>query len=179
MNGLHRNPKHPEPAELNKWEFLRDAPEADSRNPKLAGIAQHLMAAALGRPIVFLALAHALARDGIRFERDVARVGSEDISGLTRPAQSNDATDALERGEDDCDAKARFFVALCMAGGFRARMVDWWRATGHGSDMLAHVSAEVGLGQKWLPVELTLARARLGELGDDVPKEKDGGLRLT
>jgi len=128
---------------------------------------------------IFLHLAHALARDGIRYRRDIERVGAEDIAGLTRPENQNDPVDALLRGEDDCDAKARLFVAVCLAAGRPARMVDWWRRTAHGTEMLAHVSAEAFLDRRWLPVELTLARARLGDRGNDVPREKDGSLRLT
>ena len=54
-------------------------------------------------------------------------------------------------------------------------MVPTW----HG-DQLQHVSAEVELDGQWLPVETTLARARLGDRAADVPGErKDGKWKLT
>lgn len=166
------------PAEERKWEFLQRAPERDARNPGLRQVARHLLVAAGGRHRhrVFAHLAHALCRDGIRYRSDTARTGAEDIAGLTRDPQQGDALDAWHRGEDDCDGKARLFCALCLAVGLQARMVDHWKPTAHedGAERLAHVSAEVSLDGRWLPVELTLARARLGERGEEVPKERNG-----
>lgn len=150
-----------------KWEFLARAPERDARDPELVRIARFLWFAALGKPWPFAHLCAALARDGIRYERDVARTGGEDIAGFTRGYRS--PLEALRRGVDDCDAKARLFVALCRACRLRARMVPLWRG-----DELQHVSAEVFLDGEWQPVELTLARARVGDAPRDVPTEKDG-----
>src|SRR4030042_428979 len=171
MRGLIAKPTNPDPGELAKWHFLAEAPERDARDTRVQTIAGALLGAALRNARVFLCLAHALARDGIRYERDIARVGSEDIAGLTRPVAPNDPIDALVRGRDDCDAKARLFVALCLPAGRPARMGGGGRQTGHGTQMLAHVSAEAFLDRGWLPVELTLARARLGETGDRGAKE--------
>lgn len=179
MNGLIRQPTNPDPGERAKWEFLLAVPERDARDYRVQAVARYLLGAAYNNVRTFLHLAHALARDGIRYERDIARVGSEDIAGLTRPPEPRDPIDALVRGRDDCDAKARLFVALCIAAGRPARMVGWWRETGHGTQMLAHVSAEAFLDRGWMPVELTLARARLGETGAQVPKERSGAWMLT
>src|SRR5690606_35191080 len=111
---------------------------------------------------VYAKLALALARDGIRYLRDTARVGGEDIAGFTREPSPTDAIDALERLADDCDAKARLFCALCLAcpEQIPARMWPLWM--GPPGEHLAHVAAECWLGA-WLHAEPTLARARLGE----------------
>jgi hypothetical protein len=42
-------------------------------------------------------------------------------------------------------------------------------------DALTHVSAEVRLDSGWMPVELTLARARVGDVAEDVPVELSTG----
>lgn len=156
-----------------KWAFLRDAPAADARHPTIAMLGRHLLAASFGNPWRFASLAQTVARDWIKQVTDTVRVGREDIAGLTRIPKPDDAIDALRRGRDDCDAKARLFVALCLAAGIQARMVAWWSKTPEPD--LTHVSAEVRLGGKWRPVELTLARARLDELGTSVPGEKKDG----
>jgi transglutaminase-like putative cysteine protease len=156
-----------------KWAFLHDAPAHDARHHSIKTLAGHLRAAAGNVPARFATLAQSVARDWIKQVIDTERVGREDIAGLTRKPTPDDAVDALRRGRDDCDAKARLFVALCLAAGVPARMVGWWN---HDTvPDLVHVSAEVQLHGKWEPVELTLARARLGELGTNVPGEKKDG----
>lgn len=153
-----------------KWRFLSDAPKGDARNPQIAELAKHLWRAAYGNPSRFASLAQTVARDWIKQVTDTVRVGQEDIAGLTRTPTPDDAVDALRRGIDDCDAKARLFVALCLAVGVPAEVVGWWSK----SDVpdLVHVSAKVHLSGRWRPVELTLSRARLDELGTSVPFEK-------
>jgi len=157
-----------QPEELRKWAYLLAAPHADVRSPELRRRARALAIAAGDRPHIYVALAAALARDGIRFVRDRDRTGAEDIAGYTREPGPSDAVDALVRGEDDCDAKARLFVALCLAMGIRARMAPIWTDDGR----LQHVYAEVRLDGAWQPVELTLARARVGDDPFGVPFEK-------
>ncbi len=163
-----------------KWTFLEHVPALDAKDPKIKRLAEELNDAAQGNPQRFAQLAHTIARDWIHQVSDVTRTGGEDIAGLTRPPTLSDATDALERGEDDCDAKARLFVALCLAAGLAARMAPRWQPTSKTEATplgrtLTHVSAEVHLNGAWRPVELTLARARLGELGENVPKENATG----
>lgn len=148
-----------------KWAFLERAPERDAADPAVQDVARSLWRAALCRPRVFAALAHALARDGITYQTDTARVGGEDIAGFTR--RQGWPLEALDRGKDDCDAKARLFVALCRAAGLRARMVPRWEG-----ETLRHVSAAVTIDGRELPVETILARARLGDAAEDVPHEK-------
>lgn len=160
----------------DKWNFLKHAPELDASHPQIEKLARELMTAADGDTKRFLLLAHTVARDFIRQTSDVNRTGGEDIAGLTRPPTPDDPVDALRRGEDDCDAKARLFVALCLAAHIQARMVPRWSPapvseTTPKGRTLTHVSAEARLGDHFLPVELTLSRARLGEQGENVPKE--------
>ena len=147
--------------ELAKWEYLRAAPARDARDPRLRELARDLWRVARGRPRLYCQLAHTLARDAIRYQTDTARVGGEEFGSPMR---------ALERGVDDCDAKARLFVALCLAQHIKAEMMPLWRGT-----HLQHVYARVMLDGEWLPVELTLARARLGDPPLSIPKESETG----
>ena len=153
-----------------KWELLQEMPRIDSNNPKLRHLADLIWEISLGRPITFFKLALAVARDGISFESDIKQFGHEDIAGLTRYPEPSDAVDAYLRGHDDCDAKARLFVALCLARGFDARLWPLWKG-----NQLTHVAAEVRYRGKWIHAETILARARLGEMHTDVPKEPTTG----
>ncbi len=158
--------RHPD--DVRKWAFLAAAPHADVRHPQIRRKAEQLWEVADQNPERFVHLAHTLARDCIRYERDTARVGEEDVAGFTREPSPNDAVDALNRGVDDCDAKARLFVALCLAVRLRAKMEPLWNRAGR----LQHVYASVMLDGKQQPVELTLRRARVGDDPYSVPFEK-------
>lgn len=153
-------------SDREKWAFLERAPVADACDPGLQDVARHLWRAALCSPRVFVHLAHALARDGITYQTDTRRTGGEDIAGFTR--RPSYPLEPLERGTDDCDAKARLFVALCLAAGQRARMVPRWEG-----NKLRHVSAAVTLSGREYPVETILARARLGDTDATIPHEKN------
>lgn len=162
-----------------KWIYLRDVPAEDARDERIRLIASLLWQATRlcpDRQRVFAVLCHAFTGRGIRMVRDTARVGAEDIAGLTRSPTKDDAIDAIQRGADDCDAKARAFVALHLAVGQRARMQPVWKQKGESYE-LAHVYPEVFLDGRWQPAETTLARAVLGEPPLEVPKESNG-LRL-
>lgn len=161
-------PRSRHPDDVRKWGFLLYAPTQDARHREVVRLAQALWLVAGGRLQMFLDLASALCRDAIRYERDTARVGAEDIAGYTREPRNGDAIEAWKRGVDDCDAKARLFVALCLAQGVRARMAPTWNEQGR----LQHVSAEVYDGATWRPVELTLRRARVGDTPNEVPFER-------
>lgn len=150
-----------------KARYLQRVIFEDAQSPAIIHLAQQLTGLAMGRQRLFIELAATLARWGILQRKDSERVGGEDIAGFTRAPQRTDPIEALERGEDDCDAKARLFCAVVIAGGGRARIGELWRG-----EVLAHVFAEVGLNRE--PVELTLARAQLGEHPLAVPKEKNG-----
>jgi transglutaminase-like putative cysteine protease len=145
-------------------------PEIDSRNPKLKAIARSLWEASLERPLVFVKLAFACAKDCITYESDIKQFGHEDIAGVTRYPEPNDPIDAYQRGADDCDAKARFFVALCIAAGFEARLWPLWKG-----DDLSHVAGEVRINGHWIHAETILGRAQLGEMHTEVPKEPTTG----
>jgi transglutaminase-like putative cysteine protease len=118
----------------------------------------------------FFKLALAVARDGISFTSDIKQFGDEDIAGVTRQPEPNDALDAYIRGSDDCDSKARLFVALCLARGFEARLWPLWKG-----EILSHVAGEVKHNGKWIHAETILARAQLGEMHTEVPKEPTTG----
>ncbi len=165
------------PSERRKWVYLREVIVRDARHPEIVRIARRLSRAVGGDRVRFAMLAMAAARDAIAYVRDTDQFGGEDIAGLTRSPGDSDPIDAWRRGADDCDAKARFFCALCLAGGLQARMWPLWRQEADGS-VLAHVAAQVRLGE-WVHAETTLARARLGEVHTQVPKETDGRWQTT
>ncbi|OFW65967.1 MAG: hypothetical protein A2Y74_05390 [Actinobacteria bacterium RBG_13_63_9] len=156
---------------MRKWRFLAAAPYLDVQDVRLRRLAASLWEVAQRDPERFANLAQCVARDNVRFVRDTARVGEEDIAGYTRTPGRLDAVEALVRGWDDCDAKARLFVALCLAQRVPAKMMP----LENGAGMLQHVYAAVRFGGgNWLPVELTLRRARVGDDPYAVPKEADG-----
>lgn len=154
----------------HKWALLQEMPLIDSKNEKLKELAAKIWDISLGRPKTFLKLALAVARDGIEYASDIKQFGHEDIAGVTRHPEPNDAVDAYLRGHDDCDAKARLFVALCLARGFEARLWPLWK-----KGQLTHVAAEVLYRGKWVHAETILSRARLGEMHTEVPKEPKTG----
>ena len=154
----------------HKWTLLQEMPNIDSRNPKLRHMADLIWELSEKRPMRFLKLALAVARDGINYESDIKQFGHEDIAGITRHPEPDDATDAYDRGSDDCDAKARLFVALCLAKGFEARLWPLWK-----DGELQHVAGEVKVHNQWVHAETILSRARLGEMHTDVPKEPKTG----
>lgn len=155
--------------DYEKWQLLQEVCISDSKHPRIIHMSKLIWELSLSQPMRFFKLALAVARDGIEFRSDVKQFGGEDIAGVTRPPEINDAIDAYTRGYDDCDSKARLFVALCLAAGFQARLWPLWR---HG--VLQHVAAEVKYGNRWIHAETIVARARLGELHTQVPKELNG-----
>lgn len=158
----------------HKWSLLQEVCVTDSKNEKIIHMAKLLWELSRSEPIRFFKLALALARDGIEYESDIKQFGHEDIAGVTRAPQSNDAIEAYNRGHDDCDAKARLFVALCLAAGFNARLWPLWK---HG--VLQHVAAEVEFQGRWIHAETILSRARLGEMHTQVPKESNGKWKMA
>jgi transglutaminase-like putative cysteine protease len=152
-----------------KLHALNTLARRDARHEAVRELTGHLLNVAelLGHRELVLHLIHAVARDGIRYQTDTARTGGEDIAGLTR-AYDHPLT-AAWRGKDDCDAKARLFVALAIAAGYAARVAGLIEA-----DVLTHVYPEVWRGGTWTPAETTLSRARLGDPPREVPKESSG-----
>ncbi len=164
----------PDIPDEEKWPLLQEMPAIDSQNPKLKRMADLLWELSQQKPIRFFKLALATARDGITYESDIKQFGHEDIAGVTRAPEPDDAIDAYSRGHDDCDAKARLFVALCLAAGFNARLWPLWK---HG--VLQHVAGEVYWNNRWIHAETILARAQLGEMHTSVPKEPNGMWKMT
>jgi transglutaminase-like putative cysteine protease len=158
------------PTEWDKWLYLARAPEIDAKEPAIRELASHLLAACNGDRTRFVRLAMAFVRDVIQYETDTQRVGQEDIQ------RAGELSDMVTRGVDDCDALARLFVALCLAAGIPAEMAPKWKPnpTMAGGQELVHVFAFVQYHGEKRPVELTLYRARVGDLPDDVPKEVTG-----
>jgi len=158
-----------------KWALLQEACIVDSKSLKILKMAKMIWGLSQSRPIRFFKLALAVARDGIEYETDIKQFGHEDIASVTRFPKSGDAIEAYERGHDDCDAKARLFVAVCLAAGFNARLWPLWK---HGQ--LKHVAAEVEFPDgKWIHAETILSRARLGEMHTSVPKESNGHWKMS
>jgi hypothetical protein len=164
------------PLEREKWQRLQQLPVLDAQNPALIEVARNLYQVARLSPWpswAFACLALSVSRDLIVYQRDLDRVGREQIDGITDPY--TDPLLPLKRGYDDCDAKARMFVALNLAIGQRAEL--WPREK---EKKLAHVYARVFvLGPQsqraeWVFAETILRRARLGEAAEQVPKETSG-----
>lgn len=164
----------PDIDDKHKWTLLQEMTHIDSKNEKLRGMADLIWELSLHNVPRFFKLAFAVARDGIQYQSDIKQFGHEDIAGVTRHPEPDDAIDAYERGKDDCDAKARLFVALCLARGFEARLWPLWK-----DGALKHVAGEVHWGGKWWHAETILSRARFGEMHTDVPKETNGKWKLT
>lgn len=176
----------------DKWLFLRDAPAKDATRPEVQALAENLWAVASMARFprwAYVELAQAVARDLIRYVPDTTRVGREQIDGFTDPYISPLAP--LERGTDDCDAKARLFVTLCLARKIAAEMVPTpsVQEVAAGKE-LRHVSARVFIAlpaydrnsndltedaPRWVPVETILARAKVAEPANNVPVERDTG----
>ncbi len=163
--------------EIRKWEFLRNAPAGDAQTTEIRTIAGALGLVARRSPWpgwCFANLALALARDCVLYQLDTDRIGREQIDGYTD--QQGPADIDLTRGVDDCDGKARLFVAVCLAGGVPAEMVPRWTGP-----VLSHVYAACTVQgpkdrapRRWY-AETILRRAILGEKSDQVPREPDTG----
>jgi hypothetical protein len=172
-----------EPEEQRKWDFLREVPQRDAMSQETPGnealrqVAAALAAVANLSPWpqwCFAQLAHAIARDCVQYQTDNERVGKEQIDGYTDPYIS--PLEPFTRGVDDCDAKARLFVGLCLCRKLNAEMVPRQKGA-----KLAHVYGRIFLQgpsdamPRWYYVETILRRARLGEVAESVPKEPETG----
>lgn len=163
--------------DLRKWGFLEAAPKRDALTAEVIELARRIGTVASLTPTAdwcYANLALALVRDCIAYQLDNERMGREQIDGYTDPPVS--PLLPLARGVDDCDAKARLFVALCLARGLDAQMVPRWKGP-----RLSHVYARVYLrgprnvAPRWWFAETILRRARLGDVAENVPKELETG----
>jgi hypothetical protein len=172
-----------EPEEQRKWEFLRAVPLRDAvsneteGNEALRQVAAALASVANASPWpqwCFANLALAVARDCVTYQTDNDRIGREQIDGYTDPYVS--PLLPFTRGVDDCDAKARLFVALCLCRQLHAEMVPRQKGS-----KLAHVYGRIFLqgptdsAPRWYLAETILRRARLGDIAESVPKEIETG----
>ncbi len=112
---------------------------------------------------------HQFVRDGVRYVHDP---GHEEFA---------DSGVILRRGFDDCDGKARLFVALCRVVGLEARIRPVFRAH---PNRFVHVQAEVrwpgsqsvkgAAADGWILAELILKGCELGQDPDTVALGPDG-----
>jgi hypothetical protein len=160
--------REPLPEELEKWRKIERAADTDFQSPLMQFLGNCLLKLCNGDQRRVAELAMAMARDCIAYQSDLQRVGHEDL---------DHPQNIWRRGVDDCDGKSRLFVALVKAADGIAKPVPKWADDEKqpGKLWLQHVSAEVCLGGHWLPVELTLKRARVGEKPGEVPKELTDG----
>ena len=142
-----------------KGRWLGEAAARDSELPFVAW-ASHVIAPT-NDPVACAELLFLYCRDAIEFVDD---------PGDFETFESSDVI--LERGYDDCDGKARCFVAMCLARGIPARI----RAILDDPDDFYHVQAEVklpgseilpgALPNGWLLCEFTLPYVELGQGGE-------------
>jgi transglutaminase-like putative cysteine protease len=175
-----------------KLQFLQTVSAKDAAEPEVQALAENLWQVACASRFpkwAFVELAQCVARDLIRYVTDHERVGREQIDGWTDPYISPLAP--LERGTDDCDAKARLFVALCLARQISAKVMPRPTETEvKAGRPLTHVWALVWVGlpiydkttktltqgaQNWVPIETILARAKVNEQAEHIPHERDTG----
>jgi transglutaminase-like putative cysteine protease len=178
--------------DAEKLQYLQKIPHEDATKPEVQALAANLWAVATLSPCAkwaYVELAQCVARDLIRYETDRERVGREQIDGWTDPYISPLAP--LERGADDCDAKARLFVALCLAKQISAKIMPRpSEAEVKAGKNLTHIWALVWVAlpvydkatktltqgaQNWIPIETILARAKLNEQAEHIPRERDTG----
>jgi hypothetical protein len=145
---------------VEKARWLGEAARRDAELPFVRWAARTIASPDAG-PIECAEAFFRYCRDGIAFVDD---------PGDFETFESSDVI--LERGYDDCDGKARCFVALCLARGIPARV----RNIFGGEDDYYHVQAEVRLPHSevlpaalpggWLICEFTLPDVELGQGGE-------------
>lgn len=129
---------------------------------------------------------HRWVRDGIRYVQDFR------VTEGTRGEEFADAESAIARGYEDCDGKARLFVALVRAAeilrraGAEARIRPVFKK--HPVEFI-HVQAEVrwpgslhhpgAMAGGWLLAELILADCEIGVDPDAMPRGPNGQRRIA
>ncbi len=129
---------------------------------------------------------HRWVRDGIRYVQDYR------VTQGTRGEEFADAESAIARGYEDCDGKARLFVALVRAGETvrplraEARIRPVFKR--HPVEFV-HVQAEVrwpgslhhpgAMAGGWLLAELILADCEIGQDPDRMPRGPNGQRRIA
>jgi transglutaminase-like putative cysteine protease len=141
-------------ATFERWEdkaaWLHGAAERDAADPVVRALAWRFVAAHPD-PVGRARAIQRWVRDAIRYVRDPKKGGR-------RREQFASSRVILWRGQDDCDGKARLFVALCLAAGLTARI----RPVVQGGEFV-HVQGEVLLPGGWTCAELILRGVELGQ----------------
>lgn len=143
-----------------KAERLDANASLDTRFPEVQHLAERF-GAAHPDPLDRARAMHRYVRDTIGYRRDPG--GIEEFA---------DSGHVLHVREDDCDGKARLFVALCRAAGLLARI----RPVATPARGFYHVQAEVDPFRtgRWMLAELILRGVELGQGASDAPRDAAG-----
>jgi hypothetical protein len=150
------------PSREAKAAYMARAAEDDAGDPIVRDWARQFM------PLPEERRAEAILRfcqDCVRYERDPAW---HDVEGNRHGIELLDSSSVcLHRGYGDCDAKARLFVALCLACGLRAAIEPVFR----GKEGFPHVRArvlvesrEAGAPPAWEVADPTIVNSSIGYL---------------
>jgi transglutaminase-like putative cysteine protease len=158
------------------WEkarYLDGAARFDTLNPWVRAVARRLRGRTPGETAENI---HRFIRDRVRYVRDP--IGA---SGR-HEEEFADTQTVLQRGFDDCDGKARAFVALALCNGLEARIRPVFPRPGS----FEHVQAEVRWPSSawdrragrdgWIMSELTLAGVELGQGAESGRRDAAGHL---
>lgn len=148
-----------------KARWLAAAARLDAADPRIVELAHAIAPRELSRPEAAERL-FAWVRDRIAYRPDRAPDGE-------RREVLADAWTVAARRWDDCDGKARLFVALALARGLPAEIVPVWRR-----GEFAHVAARVDRGTGWESADPTMRRAWIGALPEDVPRDARGRIEV-
>lgn len=170
--------------DIEKAGFLDAEASLDARHPALEALARSIV----GPWRDYRTAADLLfrwVRDRIAYRPD-RPWALRDASGITRHGVEEfaDSMTIVRRQYDDCDGKERLFVALVRSldmpdfkaairpvfiGGQFKHVQAAVNFPGSRACDFRHVDAD-----GWVPAEVILKRAALGELPEDVPREADG-----
>lgn len=124
---------------------------------------------------------HRWVRDNIRYVRDWRETTNSPGERFA------DSESILKQGYEDCDGKARLFVALCRTCGVDARIRPVFKK--HPELAFTHVQAEVrwpgserlsyAMPGGWVLAELILKGCEIGMNPDDMPRDKKGNRILA
>jgi len=130
--------------------MMRDIVRAGVRDPRMI-VRNHAITITRGCPSkdfrCEVETIHEWVDQNIRFVRDI-----NGIETLQTPART------LELGVGDCDDHAILLSAILEATGHPTRFV----AVGFAPGSFEHVLTETKLGDKWIPLETTVAGAYIG-----------------
>ena len=145
------------PSREAKAAYMADAARHDAHDPAVLAWARTFVT--LPRPDREEAILRFVQRC-IRYERDPAWYDREGHRHGIEVLESSAV--ALRRGYGDCDAKARLFVAICLAAGVPAEIEPVFR----GENGFPHVRARVlhPDGSRWQTADPTIVNSTIGKL---------------